>query len=277
MRKLLIFLFLLSATTLLAQKKQILSRSYYRVAMSCEVYEDSSYESRRLQDIREGEIISIFGKYNKEAELVGVEHGGYKVYLKSPMLQYMYKNRFVGEANKPVVYKNILDYPSFYSQNGQPQRSISTRPASPNDPCKVNKKVDKFTGAITYTVDPSLVISFNSAVIQFVKNVSEQDTVIGMAISNSARNVPSLENRRGVYFLFEDGSKIAKPDAEVDYSVSSSYSYNTKAIVILSDEDIDFFMTKRLTDVRVGRSDSEVNLRQAEKIRTAINCLGTYW
>lgn len=79
---------------------------------------------------------------------------------------------------------------------------------------------------------------------------------------------------KGLYILFEDGSKISKPQAEIDVKVGNKYTpYIYSAFIELSKEDLEIMKTKKITDKRLYIYDGTVNPEAANLIQEYTKCI----
>lgn len=130
--------------------------------------------------------------------------------------------------------------------------------------CKdVEKESDKFTDKITYSSPVLNPISFRK-----VKNGENATTFIKIDVIG---NAPSVGNK-GVIILFEDGTKIERPDAKIDTQVNhNGEGYLYRAFFILNQDEIKKLTQKSITDVRLFVFDAEIN--DGLKLQEYLKCI----
>lgn len=136
--------------------------------------------------------------------------------------------------------------------------------------CELKKEVDKFTSDTTVSTP-----FFDKSVGEFNK-VSFKSTIkkngektLRCILYNTSDNI---YRGKGVFILFEDGTKIEKPECEVQSRYSSG-SFSHISIFTINEEDSVIFSTKRITDIRMYLLDATIPLKSGEKIRNYFNCI----
>ena len=130
---------------------------------------------------------------------------------------------------------------------------------------KIEVEKDKFTGDIRYTT-PS-VHGFH-----FIKVISGNITRIYMFIRET--DYTCSVGKKGVYLLFDNGSKLSKDDVEIDVEVGdSSDKYLYTAFFPLTESDIKVLSEKLITDDRLYIYDGTVSTDRAKEIRGYLRCL----
>ena len=104
-----------------------------------------------------------------------------------------------------------------------------------------------------------------------MKVIDRGETTIYLIVrvSGSTLNV----GKEGLYILFEDGTKLIKPDAKIDVEVSSGSGYVYSAFVPLSQSEIKLLINKDITDKRTYLYDGTVDNESAKEIREYLKCL----
>ena len=73
--------------------------------------------------------------------------------------------------------------------------------------------------------------------------------------------------------LFEDGTKLTKPQEKIDTKTSSGRGYIYSAFIQLSQSEIKLLTEKNITDTRLYIYDGKVDKDSAKKIREYLKCL----
>lgn len=79
--------------------------------------------------------------------------------------------------------------------------------------------------------------------------------------------------KKGLYILFEDGTKISKPNAEIHIEVGSGDYYTYSAFIMLAQEDIEILTTKKITDHRLYIYDGKVSSEESDIIIKYAKCI----
>jgi hypothetical protein len=130
--------------------------------------------------------------------------------------------------------------------------------------CKdIEESKDKFTGEITYS-SPTDYITFSK-----VKSDNETNTYMSIReVVGSTLNT----NETGVIILFDNGSKLERPDAEIDVEVSNYRDrWDYSAFFNLSDSDIKLLSENIITDVRLYIYDSTI--ANGKKLADYMKCI----
>jgi hypothetical protein len=85
-------------------------------------------------------------------------------------------------------------------------------------------------------------------------------------------STPKIDGK-GLYLLFDDGSKINKRNEEIDLDVGNNGGYIYSAFTNLSNEDLEILKTKKLTDKRLYIYDGIVEPESANIIQEYIKCV----
>ena len=126
-------------------------------------------------------------------------------------------------------------------------------------------KKDKFTGEKTFRT--SILNGIN-----FTKIVSQEGAItyyLGAEVYGNIR----VADRKGVHILFEDGSKLSKPDEEIDVEVHDAETYVYYAFVMITAKELKILSEKLITDTRTHIFDSEIDKESAFIIREHAKCL----
>ncbi len=108
---------------------------------------------------------------------------------------------------------------------------------------KVNRTVDDFTGKITITT----TLNEDARLIKVI-NGERVTTYLSMKASGSIVTL----YKRGVWVIFDDGTKWSNLGAEVDCDVNrKGNGYDYSIFVSLSEEDIKIFNSKRINKTKL--------------------------
>lgn len=77
----------------------------------------------------------------------------------------------------------------------------------------------------------------------------------------------------GVFILFDDGTKISKPNEKIDVRLSSSNEWEYTSMIKLSSTDIANLKTKKIKKVRLYIYDSELNPELITNLPFQMQCL----
>lgn len=126
----------------------------------------------------------------------------------------------------------------------------------------IEKETDKFTNKTTFSSPVLNPISYVKTVIE-----EEVHTYIKIDVIGITANV----SKKGVIILFEDGSKINKPDVDVNAQVNKGGDgFLYTAFFELNKEEIDILSQKNITDVRLFIYDREI---KNVKLKEYMKCI----
>lgn len=129
---------------------------------------------------------------------------------------------------------------------------------------KIENQKDKFEDKETFYTP------FESG-ISFVKTVEKGKSAIFMSVRINGSSLSV--SKKGLNILFEDGTKLTKPEAGIDTDVSSGSGYVYSAFIKLTPADIKLLTEKSITDTRAYIYDGMVDKESAKKIREYLKCL----
>lgn len=132
----------------------------------------------------------------------------------------------------------------------------------------VNKKVDKFTGKVTY-MSPVISPSHSATPsIVFLKD----DSTIFLSLSGVGSSL--RVSKKGVYILFDNGEKINREDVTIDVKPNENSGWWTySAIFKLSNKEIELFKKYLLTDFRLYLFDESLNENLSKEVMFYANCI----
>lgn len=122
---------------------------------------------------------------------------------------------------------------------------------------------DKFSNKVTYRSNSVKNISF-------VKLVENKTTNVYMSISIIGSTVNVGE--KGVYLLFDDGTKIIKKEVEINVE-STSKGFEYSAFFKINKNDLSILKTKFLTDFKLFIYDDVLKSGDASDLREYAKCL----
>lgn len=80
---------------------------------------------------------------------------------------------------------------------------------------------------------------------------------------------------KGLFLLFDDGTKLNKENAKIDVKVGDKGRFIYSAFIELTNEDLVILKTKKITDNRLYIYDGTVNLESANLIQEYVKCILT--
>lgn len=106
--------------------------------------------------------------------------------------------------------------------------------------------------------------------INYLKTIEKGKTTIYMTVRRIHKDL--ILNGKGLYLLFDDGSKISKPNEDIDFDiVSNGHLY--KAFFELSKNEIRLLTEKTLTDTRLIAFDSTIPKDSDAILKEYLKCL----
>ncbi len=107
----------------------------------------------------------------------------------------------------------------------------------------------------------------------FVKVKNKDNSVIYLSVERGGKTL--FTNKTGFYLLLDDGTKIAKPNEEIDVKVSTSkYSnYDYSVFVKLTDEDIKLLTKHKITDYKLYILEGELRKEGSIKLMEYLKCM----
>ena len=79
-------------------------------------------------------------------------------------------------------------------------------------------------------------------------------------------------NGKGVWILFEDGTKISKPNADLQIDVATN-GYRYAGFIELTKNDIKLLTEKTMTDKRLVIYDGSIDTNSAVILKEYLKCL----
>ena len=129
---------------------------------------------------------------------------------------------------------------------------------------KIQMDIDKFEGDTTYRsphspgfIDPLYYIKSSGKIAVFIKSWGGRSNV----------------GKKGAILLLKDGSKIERPDAEIDCDVNETQGYLYTTMFFLSDEDLEKLSKSPVSSVRLYIYDSNYNEKRQIKQMEYLRCM----
>src|SRR5690606_24664008 len=217
-------------------------------------------EAKRNKPFPSGQNYYLVSDYSK---LVGKEFKVLEIFEIVP--QYSFSNKeYAIELENPEIGR------IFYKYDPRDKFGFELEVV-----CGLDFPEDFFCSKIEYQKDKfedkEIFYTPYASGIRFMKVIDRGETTIYLIVrvSGSTLNV----GKEGLYILFEDGTKLIKPDAKIDVEVSSGSGYVYSAFVPLSQSEIKLLINKDITDKRTYIYDGTVDNESAKEIREYLKCL----
>lgn len=135
---------------------------------------------------------------------------------------------------------------------------------------EIKSQKDRFTDKETFYTPAKKYFRIIKYIENSITTIYLQATVSVISLKSSPK---------GLYFIFEDGTKLYRKDAEVIRNIEMEklldmpdyYFYSST--IKLKDSEIQKLTEKKLTDVRVDNSEILINEYTSEQIKGYFNCL----
>ena len=132
----------------------------------------------------------------------------------------------------------------------------------------ISRKVDDFTDEIT--LNSPFVDGRKISSMIIYKRIQNGNITYNLSIRTIGSTVNVGES--GVIILFEDGTKINKPEEEIDVD-SDENGFEYSAFITLSQSDLQTLKTKNIRKYRLYIYDEEINPGEANKFKAYVNCI----
>lgn len=119
---------------------------------------------------------------------------------------------------------------------------------------KINQKKDDLTGKTAWSSPTNKNDIYGPSVL-LIENDGKKDIYLSLSTIGSTLNV----KEKGVIILFEDGTKIERPNAQIETDVAKNNDWRYSTFLTLSEEELDIISTKRMTKFRLYIYDGNVN------------------
>ena len=130
--------------------------------------------------------------------------------------------------------------------------------------CDIQKTADKFDGSITYKAEFAKWACFS-------KVIKGSDTTYYAYFSTEGTTANYY--KKGVIILLSNGSKIEKPNAEVDCKFRAGVMYDYTSFFTLTKDDMKILSTNRITDWRLYVTERGLGEKRGEKLKETLICL----
>lgn len=121
----------------------------------------------------------------------------------------------------------------------------------------LQKERDKFTDQVTIYTPLSSPLIMNKVILKGIPIYYLSITVTGSTIT---------VGKKGVSVLFSDGTKLLRPNEEIDSKVSSDGSgFEYSCFVELKKSEVEVLSKKKITDVKLYIYDREIESSVASK------------
>lgn len=134
--------------------------------------------------------------------------------------------------------------------------------------CDISKEYDQFKSTMRYSTNYVKWMTFT-------KVIKGKDTLffLHMWTQSTVYN----QTFKGVIVLFQDGSRIEKPEEKIDCRIVSVSQYGTvynySVTVLLTEEDMEQLKTKLTTGFQLFLPERTWGEKKAIKIQESFNCL----
>lgn len=133
-----------------------------------------------------------------------------------------------------------------------------------NAQCKVKKTVDKFENEVKYKADfPKW--------FEVIKYVKGTDTSYYLSLWTEGTS--GLYAKQGVVILFNDGTKIERPNEKVECEFRTGAMYDFTSFFRIGKSELEQLKTKTTAGIRLYIIDREWGDKKAENIKQQIICL----
>ncbi|WP_159023117.1 hypothetical protein [Formosa sp. L2A11] len=200
----------------------------------------SDYSKLVGKEFKVLEIFEIIPKYSFSGKEYAIE-------LENPeigVIFYKYNPKYESSYELEVV--GGLDYPEDFFCS------------------KIEYQKDKFEDKETFFSPYENGISFMKTIVN-----GKPTIYLSVRINGSTPNV----GKKGLNLLFEDGSKLTRPEADIDVKVSGGSGYIYSAFIEPTPSEIKLLTEKNITDKRLYIYDGTVDIDSAKKIRAYLKCL----
>lgn len=134
--------------------------------------------------------------------------------------------------------------------------------------CDISKEYDQFRSTTRYSTNYVKWMTF-------FKVVKGEDTLF-LCHMWTQSTVPNYYSK-GVIILFQDSSKIEKPEEKIDCKIGSISQYGTvynySATILLTEKEIEQLKTKLTTGFQLFAPERTWGEKKAIKIQESFNCL----
>ncbi len=130
---------------------------------------------------------------------------------------------------------------------------------------KLESKKDDFTGEIT------IQNPYSWKTNEYIYKIIDKSNTTYYLSLNAYGNTVTVGGK-GVIILFEDGSKLEKPDQKIDVKVGEK-DYDYSCFIRLSKEDIELLRKNKISKYRLYIYDTNLSSFSAESLVKYTNCI----
>ena len=123
------------------------------------------------------------------------------------------------------------------------------------------REVDEFTNQISIDCP---VLGNPMSTIHLIKNINKNKSTYYLDLMTQGSTV--FVGWKGAILLFTDGTKMKKPNAEIDIEISD-YGYRYTTFISLSHADLKVLASKTIDKFRLNIFDGEVNSKDAKMFK----------
>jgi len=123
---------------------------------------------------------------------------------------------------------------------------------------KYFQKQDKFNGERLY-----YSVNLNLSIQMIEKKDGEKTNILSFSTSHKIL----VSNPKGLYILFDDGTKLEFPEMEIETRAHTSFIYT--AHVQADEEFIEMITSKLITDLKIAGIDQPIGSGQAKNFQKA--------
>ena len=133
---------------------------------------------------------------------------------------------------------------------------------------RIEKKSDDFTNEVSYSTP--FYEGKDLIPLVFYKIIKGGNKTYYLSLTANGNTV--VVDGKGVIILFEDGTKINKPNVKIEVNAKSD-GYEYSAFFPLTVQEIQFLKNKKITNYRLYIFDNKLNKSFAEKLKYYSKCL----
>lgn len=108
------------------------------------------------------------------------------------------------------------------------------------------------------------------SIFEGVKMKLNDEIIVGLQLSLLTENLPKGDY--GVYFIFEDGSKLLRESIKIEKTVAGRY-FSLSAILDLNEKELKQFQKFKVSKLRMVNEDVEIGDLEANDFLSDFNCL----
>lgn len=133
---------------------------------------------------------------------------------------------------------------------------------------KLERRVDDFTSEIRINSPIFDGVKMSPIIIYKVINGNSSQYYLSLSADGSTLNV----GESGLIILFEDGTKLERPNQKIDVEAGDS-DFKYKAFISLTETDLEKFTSKKISKYRLYIYDKTINQGEGEKFTHFVKCV----